>query len=49
MIEGGGFEAITQLFVIHYIMNQVRISAGLDYLPKPCDFFDMMSGTGFGG
>ncbi|GES61198.1 FabD/lysophospholipase-like protein [Aspergillus terreus] len=44
-LDGGGVRGISTL----YILKEIMASITADPSPKPCDYFDMIGGTGSGG
>jgi patatin-like phospholipase/acyl hydrolase len=44
-LDGGGVRGISTL----YILKEIMASVTADPSPKPCDYFDMIGGTGSGG
>ncbi|KAG5334226.1 hypothetical protein C0989_003877 [Termitomyces sp. Mn162] len=50
MIEdGGGIRGISELLILEEIMNRIKAENGLKEAPKPCEYFDVIGGTGTGG
>ena len=54
LLDGGGIRGLSSLFILKEIMKEVRdVERGkgrqMDYLPKPCRYFDMIGGTSAGG
>ena len=47
--DGGGIRGLSELVILHEIMEQVKMRKGLADLPKPCDYFHLIGGTGTGG
>lgn len=45
----GSVYGLTSLLVLKHFMERVAKLQGLRNVPKPCEFFDMISGAGFGG
>lgn len=48
-IDGGCTGGLSQIFVLYEIANRIKFDLGLDELPRLCDFFDMIGGSGMGG
>lgn len=48
-LDGGGIRGLSSLVILQEVMNQVRRDAGLDETPSPCEYFDLIGGTGTGG
>lgn len=46
--DGGGPSVISQLIIVDEIMHQIKWTLNLDEIPKPCDYADLMVGTGLG-
>jgi patatin-like phospholipase/acyl hydrolase len=44
-LDGGGVRALSTLYILKNIMEAID----RENPPKPCDFFDMIGGTGSGG
>ncbi|RDW65713.1 uncharacterized protein DSM5745_09452 [Aspergillus mulundensis] len=44
-LDGGGVRGMSTLFILKSIMEAID----REHPPKPCDFFDMIGGTGSGG
>ena len=47
--DGGGIRGLSELVILHEIMERVKMRKGLADLPKPCDYFHLIGGTGTGG
>ena len=47
--DGGGIRGLSELVILHEIMERVKMRKGLAELPKPCDYFHLIGGTGTGG
>ena len=57
--DGGGIRGFSELLLIKGVMHRLMIGesngrkkdgrALLNNLPKPCDYFDLIGGTGTGG
>ena len=56
--DGGGIRGLSELLMIKGIMHRLMVEenerkkdgqAPLSVLPKPCDYFDLIGGTGTGG
>ena len=45
LLDGGGVRALSTLHILKNIMEAID----RENPPKPCDFFDMIGGTGSGG
>jgi len=48
-LDGGGIRGLSELVILHEIMERVKMRKGLVELPKPCDYFHLIGGTGTGG
>ncbi|KAH6653602.1 acyl transferase/acyl hydrolase/lysophospholipase [Truncatella angustata] len=48
-LDGGGIRGKSSLLILETIMEQIRESQGLDEVPRPCDWFDIIGGTSTGG
>ncbi|KAF8594217.1 FabD lysophospholipase-like protein, partial [Ceratobasidium sp. AG-I] len=46
--DGGGIGVLGALNVVHESMNRLKDVDNLSDLPRPCDVFEFMSGTGMG-
>ena len=57
--DGGGIRGLSELLIIKQVMHRLMVEenvkrkkdgqALLTSLPKPCDYFDLIGGTGTGG
>ena len=57
--DGGGIRGLSELLIIKEIMHRLMVEENakresdgqplLTSLPKPCDYFDLIGGTGTGG
>ncbi|KAJ6572793.1 hypothetical protein DFH09DRAFT_1362342 [Mycena vulgaris] len=48
-LDGGGAGALTELLILERMMYRTKIEGGLDKIPSPCDYFEVIGGTGTGG
>ncbi|PHH54594.1 Vegetative incompatibility protein HET-E-1 [Ceratocystis fimbriata CBS 114723] len=48
-IDGGGVRGLSSLLILERIMERMKQLENLPELPKPCDRFDFIGGTGTGG
>jgi len=48
-LDGGWIRGLSELVILHEIMQRVQAQKGLKELPKPCDYFHLIGGTGTGG
>ncbi len=44
-LDGGGIRGLSSLMILEQLMKNIDSGAP----PKPCDYFDMISGTSTGG
>jgi len=47
--DGGGIRGISSLLILENIMEKLRDADGLDNVPRPCEYFDLIGGTSTGG
>ncbi len=47
--DGGGIRGVSELFVLDKIMKCIQAHKNLPNIPKPCEYFDLISGTSTGG
>ncbi|KAG6875566.1 hypothetical protein C0993_008531, partial [Termitomyces sp. T159_Od127] len=48
-LDDGGVRGLSELIILQEIMSRLKHLGNLDSLPKPCDYFDIIGGTGTGG
>ncbi len=48
-VDGGGRQGLSQLLIVDEMMNRIQVDEGLESPPRPCDYFDMITGSGMGG
>ncbi|KAL2884650.1 Vegetative incompatibility protein HET-E-1 [Ceratocystis lukuohia] len=48
-LDGGGVYGLSSLLILENIMECIQKSEGLSEVPRPCDRFDLIGGTGTGG
>ena len=48
LIDGGGSRVISQLLIVDEIMHQIQWTLKLEEVPRPCDYAEMMVGSGLG-
>ncbi|KAH8748437.1 acyl transferase/acyl hydrolase/lysophospholipase [Diaporthe sp. PMI_573] len=48
-LDGGGIRGKSSLLILENIMERIRESQGLNQVPRPCDYFDLIGGTSTGG
>ncbi|KAG6873559.1 hypothetical protein C0992_008648, partial [Termitomyces sp. T32_za158] len=46
---GGGIRGLSELLILGELMNRIKIEEKLSKVPKPCEYFDLIGGTGTGG
>jgi patatin-like phospholipase/acyl hydrolase len=44
-LDGGGVRGLSSLLILKHLMEEIDPTSP----PKPCDYFDMIGGTGTGG
>ena len=47
--DGGGVRGLSSLLILREIMEDIERRTEADELPLPCDYFDLIGGTGTGG
>jgi hypothetical protein len=47
--DGGGASGLSSLIVLREFMKRVQSQTGLSEMPRPCEVFDLIAGTGRGG
>ena len=47
--DGGGIRGLSELLILQEIMERIRVREGHEEAPLPCDYFDLIGGTGTGG
>ncbi|KNZ72722.1 Nephrocystin-3 [Termitomyces sp. J132] len=47
--DDGGIRGLSELIILREIMFRLMRLENTEYLPKPCDYFDMIGGVGTGG
>ncbi|KAL8734464.1 MAG: hypothetical protein Q9181_003167 [Wetmoreana brouardii] len=47
--NGGGIRGVSILLILDEIMKRVQHDKGLEHLPRPCDYFNLIGGTSTGG
>ncbi|MCJ1378002.1 hypothetical protein MMC17_001098 [Xylographa soralifera] len=45
-LDGGGVRGLSSLIILRHLMESIDFDAKIP--PKPCDYFDMIGGTGTG-
>lgn len=48
-LDGGGSGALSELLILKRMMYRIQVEAGLDAMPRPCDYFELIGGSGAGG
>jgi len=48
-LDGGGIRGISELAILDEIMRRVQAQKGLAELPRPCEYFHLIGGSGTGG
>lgn len=48
-IDGGGRSVLAQLVIIDKLMHLIQSKKRLDHIPNPCEYADIIIGTGLGG
>jgi hypothetical protein len=46
---GGGIKGLSELLILQRLMEKIQLAANLNSEPRPCDYFDMIAGSGGGG
>jgi hypothetical protein len=46
--DGGGPGVISQLLIVNELMHQIQWKLKLEDVPRPCDYAEMMVGSGLG-
>ena len=47
--DGGGVRGLSALVILREMMERIQYQQQLDDTPLPCDYFDLIGGTGAGG
>ena len=48
-LDGGGIRGLSELIVLREIMQRIQHDEGLETVPCPCEYFDLIGGTSTGG
>ena len=48
-LDGGGVRGLSSLMILRDIMEDIGQRKEADQPPKPCEYFDLVGGTGMGG
>jgi patatin-like phospholipase/acyl hydrolase len=48
-LDGGGFKGLSSLVILKELMAQISGQYGNTLKLRPCDYFDLICGTGTGG
>jgi hypothetical protein len=46
--DGGGASVISQLIIVNEIMHRIQWNLKLDSVPRPCEYAELMVGSGLG-
>lgn len=49
MVDGGGIRGLAGLLVVLEMMQRLMFDLELRKPPRPCDYFEMATGSGTGG
>jgi patatin-like phospholipase/acyl hydrolase len=49
IVDGGGIRGLSSLLVLQTIMHRIQVEEKLQSPPFPCEYFDLIGGTGTGG
>ena len=47
--DGGGIRGLSELLILRQMMERIQFQRGLEELPLPCEYFDLIGGTSTGG
>ncbi|KAJ7840799.1 acyl transferase/acyl hydrolase/lysophospholipase [Mycena olivaceomarginata] len=47
--NGGGIRGLSMLIILKHLMYRLKVAEDLPDIPHPCDYFDLIGGTGTGG
>ncbi|KAJ7077709.1 acyl transferase/acyl hydrolase/lysophospholipase [Mycena epipterygia] len=48
-LDGGGAGALSELLILERMMYQMKIEGHLNAIPSPCEYFEVIGGSGTGG
>ncbi|KAJ7840815.1 FabD lysophospholipase-like protein [Mycena olivaceomarginata] len=48
-LDGGGIRGLSMLIILKDLMYRLKVAQDLPDIPHPCDYFDLIGGTGTGG
>ncbi|KAJ7479577.1 acyl transferase/acyl hydrolase/lysophospholipase, partial [Mycena latifolia] len=48
-LDGGGVGALSQVLILDRVMYRIKNKLGLDTTPAPCEYFELIGGSGTGG
>ncbi|KAK0477682.1 acyl transferase/acyl hydrolase/lysophospholipase, partial [Armillaria novae-zelandiae] len=48
-LDGGGIRGVSQLIILDEIMKRIQVKKHLIEVPKPCEYFHLIGGSGTGG
>ncbi|KAJ7452321.1 hypothetical protein FB451DRAFT_1374164 [Mycena latifolia] len=49
LLDGGGAGVLSELLILERIMYQLQTTLGSDMTPTPCNYFEVIGGSGTGG
>jgi patatin-like phospholipase/acyl hydrolase len=49
LLDDGGIRGLTSLFILREIMEEIRAQTKATETPLPCQYFDLIGGSGTGG
>lgn len=48
-LDDGGIRCLSSLFILRQLMEDVKDRLKMKVAPEPCEHFDLICGSGFGG
>ena len=48
-VDGGGMRGLSSLVILRAIMDEIQARTLVSKTPRPCQYFDLIGGTGTGG
>ena len=48
-LDGGGIRGLSELLILKELMERIQYQEDLPEVPLPCEYFDLIGGTGTGG
>ncbi|KAJ7899142.1 FabD lysophospholipase-like protein [Mycena olivaceomarginata] len=48
-LDGGGVGVLSELHILESMMHRLKTEGRLDKIPSPCDYFELIGGSGTGG